>query len=100
MTLPPVHTSAVINFLRPERYQHRQRFGGQRPQGVNLSQAKGQHSVQSILLLIFQHGELSEVLAGGGEQGFGVTFKLFAAVSNVNQRNTANWSGNYFTAIL
>ena len=82
--LPVINAVLVINFLHPKRNENRKAFRSKGTQGVNFSHAKGQHRIQSVHLLIFQHGKLTQVLSGSREQRFGVAVKLLLAVSRMH----------------
>ena len=81
--LPVINAVLVIDFLHPKRNENRKAFRSKGAQGVNLSHTKRQHRIQSVHLLIFQYGKLTQVLSGSREQRFCVAVKLLLAVSRI-----------------
>ncbi len=84
--LPVIHAVFVVDFLHTERDKHRKALRGKGTQGVNPADAKGQGCVQPVHLLIFQHGELAEVLPCHGQQGFRIIVKLFLCFRRMHHR--------------
>lgn len=61
-------------------------FGCKCSECVNLACTKRHCSIQSVRLLIFQNGKLTQVLSCYRKQSFGVIIKLLLAVRSMNQR--------------
>ena len=84
--LPVIHAVLMVDFLHTERDKHRKALRGEGTQGINLPHAERQGGIQSVHLLIFQHGKLAEMLSCCCEQGFGVIVKLLFGISRMHHR--------------
>ena len=82
--LSVIHAVFVIDFLHTERDKHCKAFRSKGTQSIYLSHTKGQGCIQSVHLLIFQHGELTKVLSCGSQKSFCVTIKLFLCFSRMH----------------
>ena len=76
----------MVNILNLERDKDCKAFGCKCSECVNLACTKRHCSIQSVRLLIFQNGKLTQVLSCYRKQSFGVIIKLLLAVRSMNQR--------------
>ena len=84
--LSVIHTVLMVDFLHTERDKHRKALRGEGTQGINLPHAERQGGIQTVHLLIFQHGKLAEMLSCCCEQGFRVVVELLFGISRMHHR--------------
>ena len=80
-----VHTAGVLDFLRPEGHQHGGAFCGKGTQSLDPAQTIGQHCVQSVLLLIPQNGEGTQLFQTDGNKGIRVSVQFLQRVSRMHK---------------
>ena len=80
-----IHPARVLYLLGPERHKDCGALGCESAQSLYPAQAVRQDSVQAVLLLIAQDGELAKVLPANGKEGFGVRVKLLQGVGDMGQ---------------
>ena len=80
-----VHTTGVLDLLRPERHQHGGAFRGKGTQRLDPAQTIGQHCVQSILLLIPQNGEGTQLFQTDCNEGIRVCVQFLQRVSRMHK---------------
>ena len=75
-----VNSAVMEHFLHTERNKHSCALRGKRAERVYLPYAIGQHGFESLKLLIFERGKLTEPSAADGKQGFGIAIQFLFAV--------------------
>ena len=85
--LAVVHAALMEDLLGLERHEDGQRLGGKGAEGIDAAQAQGQRRHQPLRLLPVEGGELTQVLAGNGLEGFCVAVQFFLAVRQMHQRH-------------
>lgn len=76
----------MVDFLHTERNKHRKALRGEGTQGIYFPHAERQGGVQTVHLLVLQHGKLAEMLPCRREQGFRVIVKLLFGVCGMHHR--------------
>ena len=76
-----IDAALIHDLLHLERNENRKALRGEGTHGINLANTDGQNRVQTVLLLVLQHSQLTHMLSRRGEDGFGVQVKLFLGIS-------------------
>ena len=77
----------MADLLGLEGHEDGQRLGGEGAENVDAAQAQRQRRHQPLRLLPVEGGELAQVLAGNGLEGFRVAVQFRLAVRQMHQRH-------------